>query len=98
MRRIMCCKTSKNYVINTQGSLCTEREMQMAGNVPRVEREREMQARGFGERRFGICLYLSCNGSGKLESLHLLPQTQLMDSNHVIDRSSTSVPAVTRRK
>lgn len=56
MRRIMCCKTSKNYVINTQGSLCTEREMQMAGNVPRVEREREMQARGFGERRFGICL------------------------------------------
>lgn len=65
MRRIMCCKTSKNYVINTQGSLCTEREMQMAGNVPRVEREREMQARGFGERRFGICLYLSCNGSGK---------------------------------
>lgn len=41
MRRIMCCKTSKNYVINTQGSLCTEREMQMAGNVPRVERERD---------------------------------------------------------
>lgn len=43
MRRIMCCKTSKNYVINTQGSLCTEREMQMAGNVPRVERERERE-------------------------------------------------------
>lgn len=40
MRRIMCCKTSKNYVIDTQGSLYTEREMQMAGNVPRVERER----------------------------------------------------------
>lgn len=40
MQRIMCCKTSKNYVIDTQGSLYTEREMQMAGNVPRVERER----------------------------------------------------------
>lgn len=58
MRRIMCCKTSKNYVINTQGSLCTERELQMAGNVPRAERERER------------CRLVDL-GSGALESAYI---------------------------
>lgn len=79
MRRIMCCKTSKNYVIDTQGSLYTEREMQMAGNVPRVERERDMQARGFGERRFGICLYLSCSCSGR-------PRVSASSPSDTVDR------------
>lgn len=60
MRRIMCCKTSKNYVIDTQGSLYTEREMQMAGNVPRVERERERER----------CRLVDL-GSGALESAYI---------------------------